>query len=68
MASLQEMLNHDSMLTTLPYSGHTRENLEAMYRDMGAVINGTAVDNLPKTDSVESKLDAILSALNLDIE
>ena len=68
MASLQEMLNHDSMLTTLHYSGHTRENLEAMYRDMGAVINGTAVDNIPKTDAVESKLDAILSALNLDVE
>ena len=63
MASLQEMLNHDSMLTTLHYSGHTREHLEAMYRDMGAVINGTAQSTAPETETVESKLDAILAML-----
>ena len=34
MASLQEMLNHDSMLTTLHYSGHTRDHLSVMYQDM----------------------------------
>lgn len=68
MASLQEMLNHDSMLTTLHYSGHTRDNLATMYNDMGAVINGTAVERLPQTENVESKLDAILTALQLDTE
>lgn len=68
MASLQEMLNHDSMLTTLHYSGHTRENLEAMYRDMGAVIAGTAKSTLPETATVENKLDAILAHLSLDAE
>lgn len=63
MASLQEMLNHDSMLTTLHYSGHTREHLTTMYNDMGDVISGKAVVDTPAADSVESKLDMILSLM-----
>lgn len=68
MASLQEMLNHDSMATTLHYSGHTRDNIRTMYSDMGAVLNGTAKSELPQTPTVEQKLDMLLSALNLDAE
>lgn len=68
MASLQEMLNHDSMLTTLHYSGHTRDHLTTMYEDLGDVISGTATRALPQTDSVESKLDMLLDALKLDTD
>lgn len=68
MASLQEMLNHDSMLTTLHYSGHTRENLESMYKDMGAVLDGSAKESMPKSNNIEQKLDALLAALDLDKE
>ncbi len=68
MASLQEMLNHDSMLTTLHYSGHTRDHLSVMYQDMGNVVAGTATRALPQTESVEAMLEKLLDALKLDAE
>lgn len=60
--SLQEMLNHSSMLTTLHYSGHTKEHLNTMYQDMSKVLDGTAQDNTKSEQ--EKKIDTILELLS----
>ena len=60
--SLQEMLNHSSMLTTLHYSGHTKEHLNTMYQDMSKVLDGTAQDNT--VSEQEKKIDTILQLLS----
>lgn len=62
LASLQEMLNHDSMATTLHYAGHTRDHVAALYDDMASVFElnsePTAVD-----DTLENKIDKVLEIL-----
>lgn len=65
--SLQEMLNHDSLKTTLHYSGQTREDLRTMYNDMADVIAGTVkTDSI--TNKIEDKLDKMISILMHDEE
>ena len=61
--SLQEMLNHDSVKTTLHYSGHTKEHLRTMYNDIGTVLNGTAKETPSTTSSMEAKMDMLLEML-----
>lgn len=61
--ALQEMLNHDSVKTTLHYSGHTKDNLRTMYNDIGTVIDGTAKDTPASTNSMETKMDMLLEML-----
>ena len=63
MFSLQEMLNHDSLKTTLHYSGHTKEHLAKMYGDMASVVNGTAVP-AKIISPEEKKIDKILSIIS----
>ena len=67
LASLQEMLNHSEMKTTLHYSGHTKEHLHTLYNDIGKVFTGGAVNEVQAAASdknaVESKLDTILNLL-----
>ena len=60
--SLQEMLNHDSPKTTLHYSGHTKESLCVMYKDMSDVVNGN-ITTEETTDKIENQLDQILALL-----
>ena len=44
LASLQEMLNHDSMRTTLRYAGLTRENHAKLYADLGSIFDDCDID------------------------
>lgn len=65
LASLQEMLNHDNMKTTLHYSGQTKDHLRTLYSDIEKVFTGEAknvVSSNAKGD-VESKLDTIIGLL-----
>lgn len=39
MISLQEMLNHDSMNTTLHYAGQTKDKIKPMYMDLERVFD-----------------------------
>lgn len=68
LASLQEMLNHDSMKTTLHYAGQTKDNLRTLYTDIGKVFTGEAVRALSTDSNVENKLDAIINMLGLNAE
>ena len=63
--SLQEMLNHDSLKTTLHYSGQTHEDLRTLYNDMSGVLTGN-VKTSAVTNKTEDKLDTILSLLLSD--
>lgn len=63
LASLQEMLNHDSMKTTLHYSGQTKEHLRTLYSDIGKVITGEAKKELSSENSLENKVDMIINML-----
>lgn len=67
MASLQEMLNHNDMKTTLHYSGHAKDHLKVMYEDMANVFDETKLlDAVKDNPKFESKLDKILEILMED--
>lgn len=55
MISLQEMLNHSSMNTTLHYAGQTKDKLKVMYNDLEKVFTKEDIDSLPneRSDKVE---------------
>ncbi len=59
MISLQEMLNHDSMNTTLHYAGQTKDKIKPMYTDLEKIFNTEAV-TVDKPDKVE-KLYSLFS-------
>ena len=64
LASLQEMLNHDSMKTTLHYSGQTKDTLKTLYNDIGKIFTGEAINQVETKDAaLNSKLDSIISML-----
>lgn len=64
LASLQEMLNHDSMKTTLHYSGQTKDTLKTLYNDIGKIFTGEAINQVETKDTaLNSKLDSIISML-----
>ena len=46
MISLQEMLNHSSMNTTLHYAGQTKDKLKVMYNDLEKVFTKENIDSL----------------------
>ena len=66
MASLQEMLNHNDMKTTLHYSGHAKENMKTMYNDIANVFDGNKMLDANISPKFESKLDKILAILSED--
>lgn len=59
LAALQEMLNHESMRTTLHYSGQTTDHHEKLYNDIGSIFHEDTVV-LPNTDTLEAKLDQVI--------
>lgn len=64
LASLQEMLNHDSMKTTLHYSGQTKDNLRTLYNDIGKVFTGEAINEIAEPGTtLETKIDTIINIL-----
>lgn len=65
MISLQEMLNHSSMKTTLHYSGHTRDDVKPMYYDIDNIFSKDFNDKkevkTDKTDKIYDLIQAIMS-------
>ena len=59
MISLQEMLNHDSMNTTLHYAGQTKDKIRPMYADLEKIFNEETIAS-DKPDKVE-KLYSLFS-------
>lgn len=45
MACLQEMLNHDSMKTTLHYAGQTQDKYKTLYEDLDALFDDKELDD-----------------------
>lgn len=66
MNSLQFMLNHDSMRTTLFYSGITKENLAVMYNDMAKIFDKDSIPTTTKSDT--KKINELFNSLSLDLE
>lgn len=63
LASLQEMLNHDSMKTTLHYSGHTKDHLRTLYSDIELVLNGEAKNVPAEKLTINEKIDMIFNKI-----
>lgn len=64
MNALQDMLNHDSMRTTLRYAGITKDDLSVMYNDMSQLFHP---ENIPLAIRQNSaRTNDIYKALSLD--
>ena len=65
MISLQEMLNHSSMKTTLHYSGHTKDDIKPMHYDIDNVFskdfNADEEEHNSKADKIYSLIQSIMS-------
>ena len=59
MITLQEMLNHSSMNTTLHYAGQTKEKIRPVYYDLENVLQGKYVE----TQASENKLNKLYSLM-----
>ena len=53
MISLQEMLNHDSMNTTLHYAGQTKDKIKPMYEDLAKIFDDNKECELQPTNKIE---------------
>lgn len=62
LATLQQMLNHSSMNTTLAYAGITDEDKEVMYSDIAKVF--TDKENGNTSDSLENKIDRLINIMS----
>lgn len=63
LASLQEMLNHNDMKTTLHYSGHAKDHLSVMYDDMAQVFDEAKNFKEDGNANLESKIDRLLELM-----
>lgn len=54
MINLQEMLNHDSMNTTLHYAGQTKDKIKPMYEDLAKIFDDNKeYETQPATNKIE---------------
>lgn len=67
MVSLQEMLNHSSMHTTLHYAGQTKDVIKPMYSDLGKIFSNSEINT---EQTISNKIDMLYNAfaeiLNLE--
>ena len=68
MISLQEMLNHDSMNTTLHYAGQTKDKIRPMYADLEKIFNTEtiATDKPDKVEKLYSLFSNIMEIVDND--
>lgn len=63
MISLQEMLNHSSMQTTLHYAGQTKDKIKNMYYDLNQVLTDNTIITEPKSENKIDKLFDLFSSI-----
>lgn len=60
MITLQEMLNHSSLRTTLRYAGICDNDYRKMYNDIGDFINNPKETNTPDIDNIDNIVDNLI--------
>lgn len=66
MITLQEMLNHSSMRTTLRYAGITDNDYRNMYNDIGNFITNPSCNNQPCDISFDKNINKIVDELVIE--
>ena len=66
MITLQEMLNHSSMRTTLRYAGITDNDYRNMYNDIGNFITNPSCNNQPYDISFDKNINKMVDELVIE--
>lgn len=68
MVSLQEMLNHSSMHTTLHYAGQTKDVIKPMYTDLSQLFTETYAETTLQNNKIDKLYSMFAEILNSEEE